>query len=60
MKPTELSGWVGWLAVGARSRAWGWGRQFGGRALTADGTEITRETEAEYDNRVMGIRLRGD
>ncbi len=35
-------------------------RQSGGRVFTADGSEITRAVEREYDKRVTRIRLRGD
>jgi len=35
-------------------------RRSGGRVFTADGTEITRATEAEYDKRVMRVRFRAD
>ena len=35
-------------------------RRDGGRVFAADGTEITLQTEAEYDRKVMRVRLRGD
>ena len=35
-------------------------RRSGGRVFTADGTEITRATEAEYDKRVLRVRFRAD
>jgi hypothetical protein len=35
-------------------------RRGGGRVFAADGREITRAIEAEYDKRVMRVRLRGD
>jgi hypothetical protein len=35
-------------------------RRSGGRVFTADGTEITPATEAEYDKRVMRVRFRAD
>ncbi len=35
-------------------------RRAGGRVFTANGAEITRHTEAEYDKRVMRVRFRGD
>jgi len=35
-------------------------RRSGGRVFTADGAEITRATEAEYDKRVMRVRFRAD
>ena len=35
-------------------------RRSGGRVIAADGKEITKATEAEYDRKVMRVRLRGD
>lgn len=35
-------------------------RRGGGKVVTADGTEITRQTEAEYDRRVMRIRMKSN
>jgi hypothetical protein len=35
-------------------------RRSGGRVFAADGTEITRSIEDEYDKRVMRIRLRSN
>jgi len=35
-------------------------RRSNGRVFAADGKEITKATEAEYDRKVMRIRLRGD
>ena len=35
-------------------------RRSGGRVFAADGTEITRSTEDEYDKRVLRIRLRSN
>lgn len=35
-------------------------RRNGGRVFAADGKEITRATEAEYDRKVMRIRMRAD
>lgn len=35
-------------------------RRSGGRVFAADGSEITRGTEDEYDKRVMRIRLRSN
>jgi len=35
-------------------------RSHGGRVFAANGTEITKLTEAEYDKRVMRIRFRAD
>jgi hypothetical protein len=35
-------------------------RQSGGRVFAIDGTEITRQTEVEYDNRVMRIRMKSN
>ena len=35
-------------------------RRSGGRVFTADGTEITKQIEAQYDKRVLRVRLRGD
>jgi hypothetical protein len=35
-------------------------RRGGGSVVTADGTEITRQTEAEYDRRVMRIRMKSN
>jgi hypothetical protein len=35
-------------------------RRSGGKVMTADGTEITREKEAEYDRRVMRIRMKSN
>ena len=35
-------------------------RRSGGRVIAADGKEITRATEAEYDRKVMRVRFRGD
>ena len=35
-------------------------RRSGGRVFTADNTEITLATEAEYDKRVMRVRFKGD
>jgi hypothetical protein len=35
-------------------------RRSGGRVFAADGTEITRVTEAEYDKKVMRARFRAD
>jgi len=35
-------------------------RRSGGRVLAADGSEITRSVEDEYDKRVMRIRLRSN
>jgi hypothetical protein len=35
-------------------------RQSGGRVFTADGAEITRQTEAEYDKRVLRVRLKSN
>lgn len=35
-------------------------RRSGGRVFAADGTEITRVTEAEYDKKVMRVRFRAD
>lgn len=35
-------------------------RRSGGRVFTADSTEITLATEAEYDKKVIRVRFRGD
>jgi hypothetical protein len=35
-------------------------RRGGGRVYAADGKEITRTTEAEYDRKVMRLRFRAD
>lgn len=35
-------------------------RRSGGRVFTADGTEITKQIEAQYDKRVLRVRLRAD
>jgi hypothetical protein len=35
-------------------------RRHGGSVFAANGTEITRLTEAEYDKRVMRVRFRAD
>ena len=35
-------------------------RRSGGRVFAADGKEITRVTEAEYDRKVMRLRFRAD
>ena len=35
-------------------------RSHGGRVFAANGSEITRVTEAEYDKRVMRVRFRAD
>jgi hypothetical protein len=35
-------------------------RRNAGRVFAADGKEITKATEAEYDRKVMRVRLRGD
>jgi hypothetical protein len=35
-------------------------RRNNGRVYAADGKEITRATEAEYDKKVMRVRFRGD
>jgi hypothetical protein len=35
-------------------------RRSGGRVFAADGTEITRRTEAEYDKRVMRARFKSN
>jgi hypothetical protein len=35
-------------------------RRSGGRVFAADGSEITRSVEDEYDKRVMRIRLRSN
>jgi hypothetical protein len=35
-------------------------RRGGGRVFTGEGTEITRSIEAQYDKKVLRIRLRGD
>jgi len=35
-------------------------RRSGGRVFTADGSEITRAIEAEYDKKVMRVRFRAD
>jgi hypothetical protein len=35
-------------------------RRNGGRVFAVDGTEITRQTEAEYDKRVMRIRMKAN
>jgi hypothetical protein len=35
-------------------------RSGGGRVFAADGKEITRETEAEYDRRVLRVRIRSN
>lgn len=35
-------------------------RSAGGRVFAADGSEITRATETEYDKRVLRVRFRGD
>jgi hypothetical protein len=35
-------------------------RRAGGRVFGADGREITRVTEAEYDKKVLRVRFRGD
>lgn len=35
-------------------------RRSGGRVFTADRVEITRATEAEYDKKVIRVRLRAD
>lgn len=35
-------------------------RRAGGRVFAADGSEITRLTEAEYDKRVLRVRFRAD
>jgi hypothetical protein len=32
-------------------------RTSGGRVFAADGREITKETEAEYDRRVLRVRI---
>ena len=35
-------------------------RRSGGRVYAANGTEITRQTEAEYDKKVMRVRLKSN
>jgi hypothetical protein len=35
-------------------------RRSGGRVFAADGAEITRQTEAEYDKRVLRVRLKSN
>ena len=35
-------------------------RRNGGRVFAANGKEITKATEAEYDRKVMRVRLRAD
>ena len=35
-------------------------RRSGGRVFTADNVEISRATEAEYDKKVLRVRLRAD
>ena len=35
-------------------------RRNGGRVFTPEGAEITRQTEAEYDKRVMRVRLKSN
>ena len=35
-------------------------RRNGGRVFAADGTEITRATEIEYDKRVLRIRMKSN
>jgi hypothetical protein len=35
-------------------------RRRGGRVFTVDGTEITLQTEAEYDRRVMRVRMKSN
>ena len=35
-------------------------RRSGGRVFTADSVEISRATEAEYDKKVLRVRLRAD
>jgi hypothetical protein len=35
-------------------------RRSGGRVFTVDGTEITLQTEAEYDRRVMRVRMKSN
>jgi hypothetical protein len=35
-------------------------RRRGGRVYGADGKEITKATEAEYDRKVLRVRLKGD
>jgi hypothetical protein len=35
-------------------------RRSGGRVFAADGAEITRATEADYDKHVLRIRMRAD
>jgi hypothetical protein len=35
-------------------------RRTGGRVFTVDGTEITPQTEAEYDKRVMRVRMKSN
>jgi hypothetical protein len=35
-------------------------RQAGGRVYAANGTEITMQTEAEYDKKVMRVRLKSN
>jgi len=35
-------------------------RRSGGRVYAADGKEITRQTEAEYDKKVMRVRLKAN
>ncbi len=35
-------------------------RRNGGRVFTVDGTEITLQTEAEYDRRVMRVRMKSN
>lgn len=35
-------------------------RSAGGRVFAADGAEITRATEAEYDRRVLRVRIRSN
>jgi hypothetical protein len=35
-------------------------RRHGGRVFAPDGTEITRATEAEYDKRVLRIRMKSN
>jgi hypothetical protein len=35
-------------------------RRIGGRVFTVDGTEITPQTEAEYDKRVLRVRMKSN
>ncbi len=35
-------------------------RRNSGRVFTVDGTEITQQTEAEYDKRVLRIRMQAN